>query len=154
MDVIFQEACEPRRWTVVFHRKAANRFFSLIAMGHFKHVSAFAWAPEMRVWIIYDVGFDRSRIAVLPDTEASKLLLQRIIAGNCIVTMEARGGNGTPFRFGLFCTTAIKHLLGLGGSALRPDALFRLCVREGGTVSDDENHNRSSSTNATASAGC
>jgi hypothetical protein len=40
---------EARRWTVVFHRQAEHLFFSLIAMGHFKHVSAIAWMPELAV---------------------------------------------------------------------------------------------------------
>lgn len=145
MDIIFQKACEPSRWTVVFHRTAANRFFSIIAMGHFKHVSAFAWVPDLRVWAIYDVSFRRTRFAFLPDTPESKALLQQVITGNCMVTMEAREDAFPIFRIGLYCTTAIKHLLGLRGGALRPDALFRLCVREGGKVSDDENHRKPSS---------
>jgi hypothetical protein len=141
MDVIFQKACEPARWTVVFHRTAANWFFSAIAMGHFKHVSAFAWVPECRIWAIYDVSFRRTRFAFLPDTPESKKLLTDVITGNCMVTMTARDDAFPIVRLGLYCTTAIKHLLGLRGGALRPDALFRLCVREGGKVSDDANIN-------------
>jgi hypothetical protein len=152
MDIIFQKACEPKRWTIVFHRTAANWLFSAIALGHFKHVSAFCWVPEVRVWAIYDVSFNRTRFAFLPDTAESKALLQQVITGNCLVSMEARDDAFPIFRPGLFCTTAIKHLLGLSGGALRPDALYRLCVREGGTVSDDENH-RTSSARASSATG-
>ena len=137
MDVVYQKACEPERWTVVFHRVAGNRFFSWLAMGHFKHVSAFAWVPDLKVWLVYDVSFRRTRIVLLPDTPESKAHLAKIITGNCMVTLNARHDAFPVMRFGLLCTTAIKHLLGLSGGALRPDALFRLCVREGGAVSDD-----------------
>jgi len=137
METVELHDCEVQRWTVVFHRTAANWIFSLIAMGRFKHVSAFAWVPDLRVWIVYDVGFRRSRIVLLPDTEESKARLRAVITGNCIVTLNAMPGGFPLWRFGFFCTSAIKHLLGLRGGALRPDALFRLCVREGGEVSDD-----------------
>jgi hypothetical protein len=138
MDIVaLPGACEPSRWTIVFHRKAANRWFSLIAMGHFKHVSAFAWIPELRIWVVYDVGFRRTRIVVLPDNDASKAQLGAIIRGNAIVTMDVREGAAPFFRFGLLCTTAIKHLIGLNCSPLRPDALFRHCIAQGGALSDD-----------------
>jgi hypothetical protein len=131
------DACEPQRWSVVFHRKAANRFFSLIAMGHFKHVSAFAWLPELRTWLLFDVGFRRTRIVALPDTAKSKAYLAAVIDGNAIVSMPVRDDALPIFRTGLFCTTAIKHLIGLSSGALRPDALFRHCLSHGGELSDD-----------------
>jgi hypothetical protein len=130
-------ACEPSRWTVVFHRKAANRWFSLVAMGHFKHVSAFAWLPEMGVWLVYDVSFRRTKIVVLPDTPASKARLAALITGNAMITMPVREDAVPIMRTGLFCTTAIKHLIGLRGGALRPDVLFRHCIAQGGALSDD-----------------
>lgn len=147
------EPAIPNRWSVVFHRKGYNRFFSLIAMGRFKHVSAFAWLPEMRVWLLYDVGFRRTVITVMPDNDGSKVVLADLIRGNCMVTLNAREGRPHVARLGFFCTTAVKHLLGLSGGALRPDALFRLCVREGGEISDDESReNRSASRSSACDA--
>ncbi len=137
MQALILQATEPARWTVVFHRRAENRIFSAIAMGHFKHVSAFAWLPEVRVWLIYDVGFRRTRITVLPDTAASKQKMVDLIRGNAIVTMPVRFDAMPVLRLGLFCTTAVKHLIGLSGVATRPDALYRLCLRHGGELSDD-----------------
>lgn len=129
---------EARRWTVVFHRKAENWFFAAIAMGEFKHVSAFAFVPEFGIWTIYDVGFRRTRLIHLADTEHAKTVLAHIVKGNCIVTIEARDEYLPLFRFGMFCTTAIKHLIGVRSSALRPDRLFRHLVAQGGVVCDDE----------------
>jgi hypothetical protein len=129
---------EPRRWTVVFHRKAHNRFFAAIALGEFKHVSAFAFVPEFGVWIIYDVGFRRSRIELLADTDHAKTIMANIIKGNCFVTIETSQENLPLMRLGMFCTTAIAHLIGIRSSALRPDRLFRHLVAAGGVVCDDE----------------
>lgn len=128
---------EAERWTVVFHRKAENWIFGLIAMGRFKHVSAFAWLPDVQRWLVYDVGFRRTRIVVLPDTIESRAHLARVITGNAIVTMPVRTDAMPVMRLGLFCTSAIKHLIGLPGGALRPDALFASCLRHGGELSDD-----------------
>lgn len=128
---------EPARWTIVFHRKAANRFFSIIAFGEFKHVSAFAWIPDLRIWLTFDAGFRRTKIVALPDTDESKALICGLIAGNAIVTMPVRDDALPLMRLGLFCTTAVKHLIGLNSSALRPDALFRHCIAQGGALSDD-----------------
>jgi hypothetical protein len=128
---------EARRWTVVFHRKAENRFFSAIAMGHFKHVSALAWIPELNQWWIYDVGFRRTRLKVLEDGMIAKQVICAIIKGNATVTVDVRD-DGLPWmRLGLFCTTAVSHLLGVRCGSLRPDALYRKLIASGGILRDD-----------------
>lgn len=141
MEAVVLKAAEPARWTIVFHRQAESRFFAALAMGHFKHVSAFAWLPDARVWLHYDLGFARTRIIALPDTAASKAYLTRVITGNAIVTMKVATDARPIFRLGLFCTSAVKHLVGLRCGALRPDALFASCLRHGGELSDDASQN-------------
>lgn len=127
---------EAIRWTVVFHRKAENRFFSAIAMGHFKHVSAFAWLPECGHWLIYDVGFRRTRLKMLPDTEAAKSILAAIVTGNAAITIDVRDTELPWMRLGMFCTSAVAHLVGIRSGALRPDTLFRHLRAKGGEVRD------------------
>lgn len=128
---------EAKRWTVVFHREAENWFFSLIALGHFKHVSAIAWVPELAQWWLYDVGFRRTRLKVLEDGAAAHAVIAAIVKGNAAVTIDVRD-DGLPWmRLGLFCTTAVSHLLGLRCVALRPDALYRHLIARGGVISDD-----------------
>jgi hypothetical protein len=129
---------EPRRWTVVFHRKAENRFFSAIAMGRFKHVSAFAWLPDLERWLIYDVGFRRTRVALYSDDEDARKHLAAIVTGNRTVTIDVREENLPFMRLGMFCTTAVAHLIGVRSSALRPDRLYRHLVAQGGLVSEYE----------------
>jgi hypothetical protein len=128
---------EARRWTVVFHRKAENRFFDVIAMGEFKHVSAFAFIPELGIWILYDVGFRRTRIELLAETDHARTILANIVKGNAIVTIETSERALPLMRLGMFCTTAVAHLIGVRSRALRPDRLFRHLVAAGGVVIDD-----------------
>lgn len=128
---------EARRWTVVFHREAENWFFRVIALGHFKHVSAIAWLPELGQWWVYDVGFRRTRLKVLEDGAAAQGIIAALVKGNATVTIDVRE-DGLPWmRLGLFCTTAVSHLLGVRCGAIRPDALYRLLIKRGGTVRDD-----------------
>lgn len=128
---------EARRWTVVFHRKASHWIFAAIALGHFKHVSALAWIPELGQWWIYDVGFRRTRLSVMEDGTTAKQVIAAIIAGNATVTIDVQE-NGLPWmRLGLFCTTAVSHLIGVRCGALRPDALYRKLIASGGILRDD-----------------
>lgn len=137
MNILPTGGIEARRWTVVFHRRAENRFFHLIAMGHFKHVSAFAFIPEIGAWAIYDVGFRLTRLTFLADTDVAKTILAERVRGNCTVTLKVSEDNLPWFRPGLLCTTAVAHLVGLRCVAVRPDALYRLMVKAGGVVQDD-----------------
>lgn len=152
MHEVPSHGIEARRWTVVFHRRAENWFFSLIALGHFKHVSAFAWLPEFGLWVFYDVGFRRTRIMHLADGVPAHATIAALVDGNEVITIETRNDSLPLIRLGMFCTTAVAHLVGIRSSALRPDAFYRVCQRSalrneaacghlvasGGVASDDE----------------
>ena len=127
---------EAKRWTIVFHRKSKHFFFRLIALGHFKHVSAIAWIPELRQWWVYDVGFRRTSLKVLEDGQTAQATIAAIVEGNATVTVDV--SDELPWmRLGMFCTTAVSHLVGIRSGALRPDALYRHIVAKGGVVRDD-----------------
>jgi hypothetical protein len=126
---------EAARWTVVFHRHAENWFFAMIALGRFKHVSALAWMPDLGQWWIYDVGFRRTRLKVLVDGPSAQTVIAAILKDNASITVDVR--DDLPWmRLGLFCTTAVSHLIGVRCAALRPDALFRHLKATGGIVRD------------------
>jgi hypothetical protein len=129
---------EAVRWTIVFHRKTDHWFFRVIALGHFKHVSALAWIPDLGQWWIYDVGFRRTHLKVLVDGEQAKAIIGAIIRGNATVTVDVRDDHLPWMRLGMFCTTAVAHLIGVRCAALRPDALYRKLIASGGVVRDDE----------------
>jgi hypothetical protein len=128
---------EPSRWTVVFHRKAENRFFSAIALGQFKHVSALAWIPELGQWWIYDVGFRRTRMRILEDGKTAQAAIAAILEGTSTVTIDVRDDQLPWMRLGMFCTTAVSHLIGVRCAALRPDALYRKLKASGGIVREN-----------------
>lgn len=136
MQAWFPEAIEPVEWNILFHVEAAGRWSSLIAMGRFKHVSAFAYLGGLKGWVLYDVQFGRTRLVVLPDNADSRRVLSQVIGNNVWIVMRRRDGRVPWFRFGFFCTVAIKHLIGLRSGALRPDALYRDCLAHGGVAVD------------------
>jgi hypothetical protein len=127
---------EAKRWTVVFHRKAENRIFSAIALGRFKHVSALAWIPELNQWWVYDVGFRRTRLKVLEDGQTAQRIITAILDGNATITVDIRDDAFPWLRLGMFCTTAIAHLIGVRCGCLRPDALYRKLIASGGVARD------------------
>lgn len=123
-------AVEPEVWQIAFQREAANRWAKLIP-GKYKHVFAYAYFPGLDRWIIYDICFERTRFIMLPDGEATYRTIA-VITENCdVLRMRRLPARKFQLRSGFFCTTAIKHLLGLRGGALRCDSLFRLCGRNG-----------------------
>lgn len=128
---------EAVRWTVVFHRRAENWFFAAIALGRFKHVSALAWVPELRQWWVYDVGFRRTRLRVLEDGVTAQATIAAIIDGNATVTVDVSDQHLPWMRLGMFCTTAVAHLVGVRCAALRPDALYRKLIASGGILRDN-----------------
>jgi hypothetical protein len=124
------DAFEPARWNVVFHRVSTRRWLSLIACGQFKHVSAFAYVPGFKAWLIYDTQWSGTRIMVLPHNDAGLAELRRYTAGCDVLVAQRRvAGARAPLPF--LCTTAVQHLIGIPGVALRPDALYRLMLRNG-----------------------
>lgn len=143
MREVHQTGIEARRWTVVFHRRAENWFFSLIALGHFKHVSALAWIPELSQWWVYDVGFRRTRLSVMEDGQGAQDQIAAIVAGNATITIDVRDDELPWMRLGMFCTSAVAHLIGIRSGALRPDSLYRLLALKGGVVRDDESRKTS-----------
>lgn len=134
---------EAKRWTVVFHRQSKHWFFRLIAMGHFKHVSALAWIPELSQWWVYEVSFRRTSLKALVDGESAHAIIAGLVKGNAIVTIDVKDEIALP-RLGLLCTTAISHLVGVRCAALRPDALYRHLIAKGGIAQDDGRHIRTS----------
>lgn len=129
---------ESAQWTVVFGTTSTSRWVSMAAMGHFKHVWAFTYLAGMRAWLVYDVHFAGTRILILPGDTTSARIIAEMALDSRMVAMPVRSARGLfwPPRIGFWCVPAIKHLLGLRCGALRPDALFRHCLRNGGVIID------------------
>jgi len=133
--VTLPAAVEPEEWTIVFHREASSRWFSFIAFGKFKHVSAFAYLAGLNGWVIHDWHAGGLQVAVLPhSTETCRIISTLFGGGEWIKVRRQAGTSWSGFRLGT-CVGAVKHLLGLRSNALRPDGLYRYLVRHGWNTS-------------------
>ena len=128
-------AIEPSMWFLVFQDKARTRWLHWIAAGRFKHVTAYGWVPDQRMWVFYDVSLGNTRIAILPaGTIAAEEEIERLTAGGVTLAMKPRGKVTRWMRIGFWCVPAIAHLVGVGGWSMRPDALFRECLSAGAEI--------------------
>lgn len=125
---------EPERWFLLFETRAPARWLHWLAMGRFKHVSALGWIPEQRLWVHYDVRLGRTRVAVMPDCQGANELISRLREHAETVVFTPVDERRRWMRLGFWCVPAMAHLVGVRGTPLRPDALYRLCLAQGGAV--------------------
>lgn len=124
---------EPRHWVLCFVRSSPVRWARWLSFGRYKHVRAFGYVKEADAWIFYDVGFPKTHVYIACD-DAAKRMREVFCDDADMLGMPSMPGNGGGFRFGMWCVPAIKHLVGLQSSALRPNALWRDCIANGGEV--------------------
>jgi len=131
--------CEPAEWFVVFHRESLRRWVNVLAWGRYKHVSAFGCVPWSGDWVFFDFLTGRSRFLAVPNEKADAFFAHYSKLG-MIVKMPAPDPSDISVKMkpGLWCVTAVAHLLGLRTCALRPDALLRHCLANGGTIVVDD----------------
>ena len=119
-------------WNVIFQTNPREHWWDWLTCHQWRHCCAYGWNADR--WIVFDVADTRSRIHVMLDAEFDVWLSQRMEKATAVVKFPTQMGGGLRARVGLWCVTSIKHLLGLGSSALRPKALFRDLVRQGAEV--------------------
>jgi hypothetical protein len=56
--------------------------------------------------------------------------------GGVTVAIAPAGPRKRWGRLGFWCVPAMAHLLGLKGTLFRPDALYRACLAQGGSIVD------------------
>ena len=126
-------AGEPTRWLLCFTRTTATRWLNYLPIGHFRHVRAFACVPEINTWVFYDPALDRNTLQ-LARGEAARMLMADFMRDAEVIGMPVVKRKSLVPRFGGWCVPAIKHVVGLRSGALRPDTLWRHCLRQGGEV--------------------
>jgi hypothetical protein len=124
---ILPDGFEPSYWNVVFHPSKGR--LARLLLGRFQHVSAFAYVPGWRVWVIYDCQWGGTRISFV----SHGTLIVPVIR-NCNVVKFDRVYKPMVLasRFGFYCVPAIKSLLGLSCVAATPDGLYRHLINNGG----------------------
>jgi hypothetical protein len=125
---------QPSVWLLVFERRAVRRWVKWLACGEFCHVSALGRLSDQRVWVRYDVSLGGTTISVLPDSDWADAVVSAVTETATVVVMQPGEPVGARLRVGFWCVPAMAHLVGLRGVFLRPDALFRACIKAGGAV--------------------
>lgn len=123
---------DPVNWIVVFCPTTTSRLVRYLVPGKFKHVLAIAYLQGVKAWLTFDVGLDRAKVMVIPDGPQVAAVLAPWLEACTLVRMTAKPRGTLPV-FG-WCVPAISHLLGMSGVTLRPDTLYRHCLRDGGTI--------------------
>jgi hypothetical protein len=113
----------------------------MLACGRFKHVSAFAYCPGFRAWLVYDTQLSGTRLMLLAAGPTAKATLLKYMA-DCEVVMFTRQHQPMSWssRIGFYCVPAIKHLLGVRCARMTPSGLYRHLMQNGGTRLDDTIH--------------
>ncbi len=122
---------EPETWTLAFDREASSWWAAALALGHYKHVRAFAYVPFLHVWLFYDVHLGGTNLIVAADGEPAQRMIASWIVTSDLLRMRRRELTAALPVAG-WCAPAIARLLGLQCVALRPDALYRYCLQNGG----------------------
>lgn len=124
-----------REWFIAFKHDTPIRLARILTAGQrFRHVACFGFIPAIGCWLFHDWCLAGTVISVVPDEDADPVIAQ-MQAGAVVVRFVPPWWRvETRLKAGLWCVTATSHLTGVRSSALRPDALFRDCLADGGTI--------------------
>jgi len=134
---VLDDVGEPRHWFICFVKESQAWWVRWLACGRYDHVRCFAAIGGMNLWVFYDVTLKGVTLQVARDGPAAEKLIAAWIAGADVLHFERREAGGLPRWPVWSCVTAVKHLVGLPGGALRPDRLWRDLVAHGARTFDD-----------------
>jgi hypothetical protein len=123
---------QPSRWVICFRKTTDSRWISWLACGRYKHVSAFGYIAEVDHWVFLDWRITTLDVIVARGTGADQLMAYYTRDADLLGMAPRKRGRG--LRLGLWCVPAVKHLVGIRGSALRPTALWKDCIRQGAEI--------------------
>ena len=132
--IVALSAGEVTDWFVAFYPSCSNRWLDRLIPGRFKHVNAFGWSPAARTWVLYECGWNGTRIFVFPGGKDGEAVLQSFIGDAAVLKIARAAGHHMLMRVGFWCVPAVRHLLSVSGGALLPDGLWRDCLRAGAKI--------------------
>lgn len=122
---------EPASWLVFFWPSSKMPWLDRLLPGRFKHVSAAGYVAETATWLFVNPQRGRTIVEAIPDGDEAFRL-----NGWCdraeVIVMPRGFDLGYRFRGPFSCVSVVAALLGLRSGALRPDGLYRDCLRAGG----------------------
>jgi len=126
------EAMEPPQlaigaWYVGFHGPVTPRVVDRLSPPGWQHCLCFGFHAQSNRWLVYDVTERRTLIfALSPADFPTWLAAMKINRGLRVLRVEPQDNGPTLWtRFGLYCVTAVKHIVGSRSRALRPIDLWR-----------------------------
>lgn len=149
---------QPEQWLLAFDPHTENRLARAVP-GRFKHVRAFGYVPFLHVWLFLDPTFAGIEVWVAAKGEAADAMAAQWTRGCTVVLMPRRphANQALALAASGWCVPVVKRLIGLQSGALRVDALFGDCLRQGGrlygqqlsrTSDDDADHGQQRAGNA------
>lgn len=118
----------PCDWYVAFTHKCVNRRTRMVP-GKWKHV--FAMGATEEGMLIFDPDWEQTRFSFLRNWGAINEIVGKTLADGEILFFGPAEPVGR-FPFAPFtCVSAVKHLLGIRSSALRPTSLRRHLLAQG-----------------------
>ena len=124
---------DPGEWYVAFEDSGQRYWWDLFTRPGFRHVMAFGYSAQARRWLVYDVT--RTGTCIRAYRRMTFDIWVADLAPRAVILKVKAGPVGEPRRLGgLFvCTAAVKHLIGSGSRALRPQTFFRDLRASGAT---------------------
>jgi len=120
-------------WNVVFLRSPRENWWDWLTPEPWRHVCAFGYSVTTESWVIFDVADKHSRISVVDGHWFDRWVAVHRPRFTSILQIHTLPGGDIRARLGLWCVTAVKHLVGLPSGALRPRALHRDLMIYGAT---------------------
>lgn len=123
----------PTRWHVCFLDEAVSPIVKFLNPRGFRHVAAVGWLPAHKLWLLYDVQFGKTTVAILGENEAGAWLTAGMNGGGVLSMPAPKERVRWQWwqRFGFWCVPSIKHLLGLRCVAMLPHQLHRYMLKHG-----------------------
>ena len=112
-----------QHWNVLFLARDRADWLDWFTPPEWRHVCAYGWSHDR--WVVINAGAVHTVVGVMTDDQFDEWygdIAPRITAKLGVpVAKDAT----VRSRFGWYCVSAVKHLIGSSSSALRPKALFR-----------------------------
>lgn len=128
-----------REWLVAFiddPRQSRPWWDRLFCRPAFRHVQAWGWDADAKVWVIYSVFTTSTMLDALPDGELADATIGGMVAVSSHVLRfrpPPEPERGLTLRIGFWCVPAVAHLLGIRSRALVPVQLYRELLARGAT---------------------
>ena len=116
------------RWFVGFLGHEDQFLIDRISPRGFRHCLCFGYHAASERWLVYNVRERRTDVFAATPEQLILWLAGHKEQGMRVLSVDMPEHDDTPnlwARFGLYCVSATKHLLGSRSRALRPIALWR-----------------------------